>query len=486
MNFLQYLPLVGLGILALIAFWAISTILSWRVVVPTNKVHIVQASKKTISYGVGDDMAGNVYYRVPSWVPVLGITVTEMSTSIIQIKLEGYKAYDKDRVPFDLDIISFFRVYLTGIAASRTNSLEELRGQLQQVVQGAVRRILALHDIHTIMTDRATFGEQFTLEVQTELKEWGVMPVKNLELIDIRDEPGGNVITSIMAVTQSQIEADSRVAVAANEQKARSAEIASKQTIAMSEQTAQQQLGERIAQQEQAIGIAKEKAEQAVQLELAETTKLQKAVASVETQRQAEIDRDAAIVRAEQEQRTSIIAAEAAAKNAVTTATATKDTSILKADGDLALAQRRATATELQGKADAAALQAKEMAPVNAQLALAKEIGENEGYQNYLVNVRKVEASQAVGIAQAEALKSADLKIIANGGDVASGINGFGDILSSKGGTSLAGALTAFTATPEGAALVAKFTGLNPAETVLPSTKALKGSTGTGSASSPS
>ena len=45
-------------------------ILSLRVVVPTNEVHIVQRGNKTISYGKvtkdgEDNINGNVYYRFP-------------------------------------------------------------------------------------------------------------------------------------------------------------------------------------------------------------------------------------------------------------------------------------------------------------------------------------------------------------------------------------------------------------------------------------
>ncbi len=458
-NILSFLPFIGIGIVALVALWMTLSVLGWRVVVPTNKVHIVQTSKKTISYGVGEDTAGNVYYRVPPWVPIFGITVTEMSTSIIQLDIAGYKAYDKDRVPFDLDVIAFFRVFMTGMAASRVNSAEELKAQLLQVVQGAVRKILASYDIHQIMTDRATFGAQFTEEVGNELKEWGVQPVKNLELIDIRDEKGSNVISSIMQVKTSQIESDSRIAVAKNEQLARSAEIASKQTIAMSEQLAAQQLGERTAQQEQAVGIAKEQAEQAIQEQLALTASKQMAVKAVETQRQAEITRDAAIVAAEQAQKTTVINASAAKTVAITQAEASKETAELQAAATLAAAKASAESTKLKGEAEGAAKLANELAPVNAQLALAEGIGGNQPYQDYLIRLETVKVTAQVGIAQAEALKTADLKIIANGGDIQSGITGLGDIFTAKGATTLTGALSALTATPEGQALVAKFVG---------------------------
>lgn len=65
----------------------------------------------------------------------------------------------------------------------------------------------------------------------------------------------------------------------------------------------------------------------------------------------------------------------------------------------------------------------------------AKEIGNNEGYQKYLITIEQVKATQAVGIEQAKALSEADLKIIANAGNVENGMKSLMDIFSSNGGT---------------------------------------------------
>ena len=89
---------------------------------------------------------------------------------------------------------------------------------------------------------------------------------------------------------------------------------------------------------------------------------------------------------------------------------------------------------------------------------LAKEIGENEGYQHYLVTIRQVEAGEKIGIEQAKALVSADMKIIANGGDVQDGMSKIGDILSSKGGTSVGAMLEGLAQTHMGKEFLNKFT----------------------------
>jgi len=71
-----------------------------------------------------------------------------------------------------------------------------------------------------------------------------------------------------------------------------------------------------------------------------------------------------------------------------------------------------------------------------------------------LIRQSEVEVSKVVGIAQQEALgkalESADLKMLVNSGDVNSGISGFSDLLSSKGGSQVNGLVEALKQTPEG------------------------------------
>jgi flotillin len=65
----------------------------------------------------------------------------------------------------------------------------------------------------------------------------------------------------------------------------------------------------------------------------------------------------------------------------------------------------RAQGIEAVGIAEAAAKKAMELAPVMAQIELAKEIGNNENYMEYLLGIDGIKAGQVVGVAKAEALK---------------------------------------------------------------------------------
>ena len=94
---------------------------------------------------------------------------------------------------------------------------------------------------------------------------------------------------------------------------------------------------------------------------------------------------------------------------------------------------------------------------VEAQITLANKIGENQGYQEYLIKIRTVEAQEAVGKEQAKNLGNANIKVIANAGTVDGGIKSAMDLFSAKGGTGVGAALEALSNTDIGKQLLDKF-----------------------------
>jgi flotillin len=210
MDVMNYVLIAGGVVLAIALVWFICWIFSLRRVVPTNEVHIVRRGNKTQVYGTPEQgnseqakqFCGNSYYQFPVSIPILGVTVTVMPLSIFGIDINDYEAFDKDRVPFVVDIQSFFRIANYEVAASRIGQISELRKQLLSIVQGAVRSILAKDLLNEIMGERSKYGKQFTDEVVDELKAWGVETVKNIELMDVRDannekDPGSKITVVI-------------------------------------------------------------------------------------------------------------------------------------------------------------------------------------------------------------------------------------------------------------------------------------------------
>lgn len=439
---MNFMNLLYFGVPLLLVALAILVAIMLRRVVPTNMVHIVQRTKSTTPYG-RDKPAGNTYYAWPSWVPKLGVTVTEFPESIFQVSLQDYDAFDQARLPFIVDTVAFFRISDAAVAAQRVASFGELKTQLQAVLQGSVRRILATNELESIMQARSELGDQFTAEVKSQIEEWGVLPVKTIEFMDLRDAKGSSVIANVMAKEKSRIEMESRIKVAENNRSAELAEIDAERTVEVQRQDAEQQVGLRTAEKDKVVGIANEQTQQEIKAAAKTTAERDMEVKQVQEVRTAEIQREVAVVRAEQERKVAVVNAQG-----------DKDAVVVRAEGDLEAARREAEGIRATGEAKAAAEQAMLLAPVDAQIKLAKEIGTNPAYQTYLVTIEQVKAGEKVGLEMAKAMQGADLKVIANAGDMQQGVARLGDMFSPSGGTKLTGMLAALGQTPEGKQLI--------------------------------
>lgn len=441
----MYFLVIPVAIIAAALFLIVA--FGFRRVVSTNEVHILQTSRKTKSYGK-DLPYGNVYYQWPSWIPFFGVRVIHLPVSVFQLDLENYAGYDKERVPFMIDVVGFFRVEDSNVAAQRVSDMKELKDQLEFILKGAIRSILAAHDLEGILSGRAEFGEMFTHAVTEQLTEWGIKPVKNLELMDIRDTEQSKVIANIMAKKKSDIEKVSRVTVAGNMQEAQVAEVTANQQVEVQKRLAEQKIGEQEAIRDRQVNIAKQQAQQAIKEQ--ENITMQKAMEVEQTKqvRAAEIARAAELVAADQSRQVTVIEADAS-----------KQQQILTADGLLEAKKREAEAKRAVGIAEGDAETAKNMATVTPQITLAKEIGSNEGYQAYLVEIRRIEGAQQVGLAQAQALEKANVKVIANTGSVTDGMTGVGALLTPKMGSQLGALIEAFKNTDAGNAVMAKMLG---------------------------
>lgn len=200
----------------------------------------------------------------------------------------------------------------------------------------------------------------------------------------------------------------------------------------MRQQEAAQQVGQAKAAAEKAVGIAEQQAQQEVLTESKETATREMEVRQVNEVRAAEIARSVAEVSADQQRKVTVVNSDAERQRLV-----------LVADGTLEANKKAAEGVRVKGEAEGAAQTAINLAAVAPQITLAKEIGGNEGYQTYLIKVRQVEASQAVGVANAQALSDAEVKVIVTGGSAGDGMSSISDLISPKNGAILGGMIDA-------------------------------------------
>ena len=472
---------VILGIAAVLVISFVCWLLSKRRVVKPSEVHVVRRNKVTDIYGSikpvtnaatgqhqeQDESSGNVYYEIPSWMPIWGVEVQILPLHNFSVDLEKYEAYDRDKLPFVVDVTAFFRIADYKQAASRIEDNATLEEHLEKIVQSSVRSILANDTLDEIMIQRSRYGEEFTKEVSENLKEWGIVPVKAIELMDVRDKDGEQVISNIMEKKKSFIEMESRKEVAKNNQEAREAEISAEQSVAMKNEEKEETIGKRSAEREKAVGIAREQSRQDIQEQAKTTKEKEMAVLQVETVQRANIEKERTIIdanatreRQKIEAEAKVVVAEEQKKAAEHDANALFIQKTKDAEAELIKEQNIAKAIEAKGLAEATAKEKQGLAEVEPQIVLAKEIGENKGYQSYLIEIKKVEAGQAVGIEQAKNLGSAQIKIIANAGNnIETGVKSVMDFFSASGGQALGSMVEAFKGTEAGQQIIEKLTG---------------------------
>lgn len=432
----------GIGIvIAAIILISIVVAMLYRTVVPTNMVHIVNSSSGRRVYGK-DSNHGNTYYAFPSWIPKIGVSITEFPISNFGIYLKEYPAYDNKRLPFRVGIQAFFVMEDADVVSQRVADFDELKEYLSKIVAGAVRKITATLPLEEILSARSELANEFSKEVTDQLRDWGVKPVNSIEFMDIKDAEGSKVIQDIQNKEESRIDRDSRIIRAQNAQEAETKEIETHRQIELKKQEAEQQVGTRTAEKNQAVGIAQEQSKQAVAEQAKVTTERNMEVRQVEETRRAEIDKSVAITLANQTKETQVINAEADKQKQVLDSEAKLKQDQLQAEGALAIQRANAEGIKAVGEANAESERLSQMALVDPQIILAKEIGSSEGYQNYLISVKQIEVNGEVGKAQAEALKNADIQIITGPG---------ADL-----GKSLGGVLSGIASTPVGKAVIDK------------------------------
>ncbi len=275
--------------------------------------------------------------------------------------------------------------------------------------------------------------------------------------MDIQDSQNSKVIQMIKDKKSSTIEKDSRVEIAENLKLAKIAEIEAQKEADMKTQNAQREVGEKQAEKEKLVGIATQISHQEVATQTKITREKEMEVIKVEQVNQAEINKAQALIDAEREKEIKVIAADALKLEQEKKAEADLITQTRNAEGKLVEMTKNAQGIKAEGTSKAEAEKLMQVALVAGAIELAQKIASNPDYMGYLQNIEAIKASQVVGTAKAEALKEADLKILANGGSVDSGMTSILDVFSGKGGTAMASMLENLNNSELGKDLISKF-----------------------------
>jgi uncharacterized membrane protein YqiK len=392
----------------------------WYTIVKPSEAHCVITSrgKEVISSDPKIATDGRrAYFKIPSGIPYFGKQVRIVDLIIQELAIEQ-ETYEKNQARFIVTSSTKFRVVDVLRAAETFIDEEDLKKQLEEIIKAATRAVTVLYDVTEVRASKNLIQEAIRKEITDDFQAWGLELV-NFQLGDFFDTKESKIITNISLRREVEIETttteqnadkhrQARMKVADSEQAARTSEIAKDKIIKEREQNMLRD----IALQEQ---LTAEK-----QLEVTRTRTLV----------QAEINKQQAAINAEQAKTVALIEA---TQHKEVTEIAKQMAEINKEKMRFEGEGQRLKAEEV-AKGDAAPILAQLLAEAEGKTKLQEALGKfDDNAIRALIAEKLVAMQKDVGIATADALKNADVKLFAGSGGVGQQAFDLGQLITSAG-----------------------------------------------------
>jgi len=389
----QLTSLLILAGVVIIVLWVVLSLPRQRRVVPRHEAHVVIKRKKVVVYsGTAEieGIRGTTYYYFPSWVPWVGMDVTQVPLSVLELRVPEMVTFAARTARFTLTASVFVRVTDPLKSAQRWpgRSVDDFVTGVKELMENAIRNTTTAFAAEDIIEKKDEIASKLQHALSADMDEYGCI-ITNVGIVDITDAPDNSVISDIARKREAEINSESRQIVAVKEREARVVEAENTQASEMRESQAAEAIGVRNREKEQRVFVSQQK----VATEEMEVERIRKV-------RAAEIERDAAIERAQGERQSVILKREA------------------EGEGTRIIGLAEAEVTRSKGMAEAEAISKRAEA-----LNRLQEAGRS---------FRNIEKDEKVGLELAKALQHADLKLVSTGK-----VDSFLDLFSANGGANL-------------------------------------------------
>jgi len=371
---------------AVILFIIIICAISWYKVVSPTEAHVVASGNGKWVVSSDDKLSSankRSYFAFPliRKIRILDITVKDLDIV--------HETYEKNQARYNVRASLKYRIVDPLTASETFTNDEELNTLLKGVLQSAVRAVTVQYDVTDARANKLDMEKGIIVQIANDLNAWGIVLV-NFQLIDFQDTADSKIISNISRRREVEIESTTREV---NAEKIKQA--------VMKEAEAKQASSTREIERDEAIA----KREQDKIKTVAEQQKVAQEktyeVIRVQTIKQAEIDKDKAVIMANQLKDVEAV---------------NKEKKLLQGQGDRQM-------QEEQAKGSAAKFREDGLAQADAKEALQKALNKfDDKAIRALVAEKIVDMQQAVGVATANALARADVKAFLGG---ASGQQGF-------------------------------------------------------------
>lgn len=334
----------------------------------------------------------SIYYRIPRWVPWIGMYVKRIPLKVIEIQVKDYETFAQRNARFVCDVSVYGKVNDPEIAAQRWpgSSVEEFKEGIKEIIVAAIRNTTTKFPVEDVIAKKQEIANGIQQSLEEDMKVYG-FDVTNVAVVGISDPEDARttVIQDISAKMEAEINSESRKQIAIKQKDAEIVEADSMEKSEIRKRQAEQAVGEA----EQAKFKAIYTAEQQAQEEAMKVQQIQKV-------RAAAIQKEALIEEAEGRKMAQIRVKEGEAEG-----------------------------LNKVGQAEADVIKAKGLAEALAKEKMAEALNK---FNEAAKIIRGIEKEEKVGLAGMDALSKADLKLISTGE-----IQNFVDLFTAKGGANL-------------------------------------------------
>ncbi|WP_027340428.1 SPFH domain-containing protein [Halonatronum saccharophilum] len=391
---------LGAGILSmLIILLFFFTVLSkWYRIVPPSEAHLVVTPRKRMVCASDESLRKNggksTYFHIPAWIPFVGRALRVMDITIKELIISNQETYEKDQARYLVNSSTKYRIVDVEKAAETFTTDCELREQLEEIIESAVRAVTVKYSVTDVRANKKRMSEEVEAEIREDLSHWGLKLI-SFALVDFQDTKDSKVISNISRRREVQIESETRIDNANRIKEAKVKEAESDQLARDREIERDEAIAKR--EQKKQIVIAKEE-----QIVAEEEMKVKR----INEVKQEEIEKEQAIIKAQAEKEKQIIAA-----------AAEKDRKRIIAEGyeqEMTLEGKGNAAKKVaEAEAEASAIEKRGLAQAKVKEELAKSLNMfTEDAIRALTAEQVVDKDEAIGVALAEALKEADLKFV--------------------------------------------------------------------------
>jgi len=390
--------MIGLILGGVVLFVFIICLFAWYRIVDPSEAHLV-ATPSGKFVASPDEKVGDrrTYFAIPSWIPFIGRAIRIMDVTIKEIPMEQ-ETIEKNQARYNVRSSTKFRVKNVKQSAETFISDNDLQEQLKEIVRAGVRAITVQYDVVDARAKKREIEKKIREEIVDDLNNWGLELI-NFQLVEFKDTEDSKIITNISKRSEVEIEARTREQ---NAEKLKQAKI--------KEADADEKSRQREIERDRVVGEQEQlKAQKIAEKEKTAQEKAYEVI-RVKTIQQANIDKEKAIVLANQRKETEEI---------------NKKQKLLEGQGD------RARAEEL-AKGDAAPILEKGLAEAKAKDKLQEALNKfgNDAIRA-LVAEKVVAMQEKVGVETAKALTQADVKVFAGGGEEGKAGFDFGKMIES-------------------------------------------------------